>query len=363
MGRLSATSRCRSCARSEGLWRIWTEVGATQQYYPLLHSAFWLEHRLWGDALARLSPGRTLPALGGRRSARAHPAAARGARALFAGLIFALHPVCVESVAWISEQKNTLSAVFYLASAYVYLRLTTGLTPRVPPERARHSDARLSGCLLAGLRAVRLRAPHQDRHRDSACRFASGVWWQRGRLEWRRDVLPLVPWLVVAALAGAFTIWFEHEIIGARGDDVRADTRRTLLLAGRVIWFYLGKLFWPDNLIFIYPRWTIDASISWQYLFLSRAVALAIALAVVARPIPPRTLRRSLRWAGVARSRDICFSAARSSPCSGSSTSFRSSFPMSPIIFSIWRASASSCPLPARWDVASTASGRVADAC
>src|SRR5579871_1112471 len=34
-----------------GLWRIWTDLGATQQYYPLLHSAFWLEHRLWGDAV------------------------------------------------------------------------------------------------------------------------------------------------------------------------------------------------------------------------------------------------------------------------------------------------------------------------
>jgi tetratricopeptide (TPR) repeat protein len=35
-----------------GLWRIWFELGATQQYYPLLHSAFWLEHRLWGNAAA-----------------------------------------------------------------------------------------------------------------------------------------------------------------------------------------------------------------------------------------------------------------------------------------------------------------------
>ena len=33
-----------------GLYRIWFDVGATQQYYPLLHSAFWVEHRLWGDA-------------------------------------------------------------------------------------------------------------------------------------------------------------------------------------------------------------------------------------------------------------------------------------------------------------------------
>ena len=32
-----------------GLWRIWTDLGATQQYYPLLHSAFWIEHALWSS--------------------------------------------------------------------------------------------------------------------------------------------------------------------------------------------------------------------------------------------------------------------------------------------------------------------------
>src|SRR4051812_30210220 len=34
-----------------GLYRIWFELGATYQYYPLLHSAFWLEHKLWGDSV------------------------------------------------------------------------------------------------------------------------------------------------------------------------------------------------------------------------------------------------------------------------------------------------------------------------
>ena len=101
-----------------GLWRIWSELGATQQYYPLLHSAFWLEHRLWGTrssaTTSRMSCCTRLAAflvvLILRRLAVPG--------ALLAGLIFALHPICVESVAWISEQKNTLSAVFYLASVY-----------------------------------------------------------------------------------------------------------------------------------------------------------------------------------------------------------------------------------------------------
>jgi tetratricopeptide (TPR) repeat protein len=111
------------------------------------------------------------------------------------------------------------------------------------------------------------------------------VWWQRGRLEWRRDVLPLVPWLAIAAAAGAFTAWFEHQIIGAKGEAFDLTIIERVILAGRVIWFYLGKLLWPARLIFIYPRWTIDATSGWQYLYPAAALALAMALAAIARPI------------------------------------------------------------------------------
>jgi len=45
-----ATSPDRFCRSLDGLRRIWFEIGATQQYYPLLHSAFWIEHLAWGDA-------------------------------------------------------------------------------------------------------------------------------------------------------------------------------------------------------------------------------------------------------------------------------------------------------------------------
>src|SRR6516162_7592770 len=92
-----------------GLWRIWFDLGATQQYYPLLHSAFWLEHRLWGDAVvgyhllnvALHAVSACLVVLIARRLGLAG--------AWLAGLVFALHPVAVEAVAWISEQKSTLS--------------------------------------------------------------------------------------------------------------------------------------------------------------------------------------------------------------------------------------------------------------
>ena len=104
-----------------GLYRIWFDMGATQQYYPLLHSAFWVEHRLWGDAtlgyhlvnILLHAVAALMVALVLRRLAIPG--------AFLAAAIFALHPVQVESVAWITEQKNTLSAVFYLGAALLYL--------------------------------------------------------------------------------------------------------------------------------------------------------------------------------------------------------------------------------------------------
>src|SRR5215510_8561063 len=105
-----------------GLWRIWFELGATQQYYPLLHSAFWFEHRLFGDAsiayhvlnvLLHSLAVCLLFLLLRRLKIPGAPLAAA---------IFALHPVHAETVAWISEQKNTLSAVFYMLAMLAYLR-------------------------------------------------------------------------------------------------------------------------------------------------------------------------------------------------------------------------------------------------
>jgi tetratricopeptide (TPR) repeat protein len=87
----------------------------------------------------------------------------------------------------------------------------------------------------------------------------------------------------VAVLAGLFTAWFEREIIGAQGADFTLSFVDRVLLAGRVIWFYLGKLIWPADLMFWYPRWVIDASAAWQYLYPAAAVCLAIGFAILAR--------------------------------------------------------------------------------
>jgi tetratricopeptide (TPR) repeat protein len=252
----------------DGLRRIWCELGATQQYYPLLHTAFWVEHRLWGDSVVGYHLANIL----------LHAAAACLVVALvrrlalpgawLAGLIFALHPVCVESVAWISEQKNTLSTVFYLGSALVYLRFDQDRRP------ARYF-------LALGLFVLALLTKTVTATLPAALLVV--FWWQRGRLGWRRDVRPLLPWLGLGATAGLLTSWVERTFIGAQGADFTLNLLERCLLAGRVIWFYLGKLVWPADLIFFYPRWDVDAAVWWQYLFPLGVLALVAGLGIVAR--------------------------------------------------------------------------------
>jgi protein O-mannosyl-transferase len=257
-----------------GLLRIWFEPGVTQQYYPLLHSAFWLEHRLWGDAPLGY---RLINVLWHATAACLLVAVLRRLAvpgALLAGLLFALHPVCVESVAWISEQKNTLSTVFYLAAALAYLRFWERGRPRPQSTEAagdgrgpKRAYALASVLFLAALLTKTVTA-------TLPAALLVIAWWRRGRLSWRGDVLPLLPWFVVGVAAGLFTVWFERVGIGAQGADFNLNLIERGLLAGRVFWFYVGKLVWPANLAFFYPRWEVDAGAPWQYLFTVAALVL-----------------------------------------------------------------------------------------
>lgn len=243
-----------------GLWRIWFDVGATQQYYPALHSAFWIEHLLWGDAplgyhLANVllhATAACLLVLVLRRLAVPG--------AFLAGLIFALHPVCVETVAWVSEQKNTLSTVFYLWTALTYLRWR-----KVRPRPYLYVWASALFLLTVASKSEAATLP---------AALLVVLWWKQGRLSWRTDAVPLLPWFGVAAAGGLITAWVERTYIGARGADFALTFAQRILVAGRAIWFYLGKLLWPAHLIFIYPRWQIDAAAAWQYLFPLAALGL-----------------------------------------------------------------------------------------
>ena len=253
-----------------GLWRIWFDLGATQQYYPLLHSAFWLELRIWGDAV--LGYHLTNVALHAASACLVVIIVRRLALpgAWLAGFVFALHPVCVEAVAWVSEQKSTLSGVFYLAAALAYLHF----------DRTRRKSPYF---LALGLFVLALLTKTVTATLPAAMLVV--FWWQRGRLVGRRDVLPLVPWFAVGASAGLFTAWVESapQFIGAQGPQYALTMAQRLLLAGRVPWFYAWKVIWPANLMFIYPRWKIDSGELSQHLFPLGTAALVVSLSWLAQ--------------------------------------------------------------------------------
>jgi protein O-mannosyl-transferase len=251
-----------------GLWRIWSDWGATQQYYPLLHSAFWMEHRVWADSvlgyhLVNVSLHAIAACLVVKIARRLELPGA-----WLAGLLFAVHPLCVEAVAWISEQKSTLSGVFCLAAALLYLQFD---------ESRRRRD------LLGALALFVLALLTKTVTATLPAALLVILWWRRGRLEWKRDVQPLAPWFVLGAIAGLTTVWIEQTFIGARGSDFTLTPLERLLLAGRAVWFYLYKVVWPAKLTFFYPRWNIDASDWRQYLFPMGVLAVGFGLCLAAR--------------------------------------------------------------------------------
>jgi tetratricopeptide (TPR) repeat protein len=248
----------------EGLSRIWVEPTALPQYYPLVHTTFWIEHHFWGDApfgyhlvnvlLHALAAVLLLWVLEFLSVPGAWLAAA----------VFAVHPVHVESVAWVTERKNVLSAVFYLAAALCFLRFFEGSRHR------RRWYVAGFGLFVAALLSKTVAA-------SLPAALLIVLWWKRDR--WRKaEVGPLLPLFAVGAAMGLATVWLEKHHVGAEGDAWSLSSVARCLVAGRALWFYAGKLCWPSNLTFVYPRWTIDAGVFWQYLFPLAAVAVVAAL-------------------------------------------------------------------------------------
>lgn len=258
----------------DGLWRMWTDLRATQQYYPVLFSAFWVEHRLWGDsmfgyhlfnALLHAANSCLLGAVVGRLwrgRADADPRVARWA-AWAAALLFAVHPVSVESVAWITEQKNTLSLLFALLATRVYLDY----------DETRRTRAYVGASLLflaaIGSKTSTVVLPPI---------MLALVWWRRGDLAWRRDIVPLAPWFAAAIGFGLVTNWVEREVIGAEGEAYLLTPWQRVLLAGRIPWFFLEKLAWPADRAFFYHRWDVASESGIWVVHLAAAVAVTVGL-------------------------------------------------------------------------------------
>ncbi len=263
-----------------GLRRIWFDARATLQYYPILHTAFWIEYHLWGEEalgyhlanvlqhaasccllvliLSRLSRPEATVA-GPTGEARKVPTEA----GWIAALLFAVHPVCVESVAWISEQKNTLSLLFYLLAALAYFDFHARRRWRS------YVLASMLFLLALGTKTVTATLP---------AAILLVLWWKNGRLRLRKDAVPLLPWFLGALAGGLLTAWVERRLLGAEGAQFNLSIGQRLMLSGRAIWFYLGKLVWPRNLMFSYPRWNVPAAASGWFIYLAGVLGVTAAL-------------------------------------------------------------------------------------
>jgi len=238
----------------QGFTEIWTTSAAV--YYPLTLTSFWLQHLLWGlnplpyhlvtvaaHAASAVLLWRVLEQLKVRNS-------------WFGAALWALHPVQVESVAWITELKNTQSCLFYLLAGYFFLKW---LAAREAGRQ--HSGWNYAIAVMAAALAI------LSKTSTVMLPVVLGLcwWWKDGRWRWR-NTLWLAPFLLISTAAGAWTIWEQKNHSGALGLEWAQSWPERVVIGGRIAWFYLGKLLWPQPLIFIYPRWSIDSAQFTAYL-------------------------------------------------------------------------------------------------
>lgn len=257
-----------------GLKEIWTTTQAV--YYPLVLTTFWALHKFVGlnplsyhalnvllHAVSAILLWRVLRQLN-----------VRGA--WLGAALWALHPVMVQSVAWVTELKNTQSCVFYLLSILFFLKWEDqgGAVSR-PSQR--ETTERRSLVIALSLLFFLLAILSKPSTVMLPIVLALCIWWRRERIQ-RRDFLALVPFALISAVASIWTVFEQKFHAGAIGGDWAQTRPERLIIAGKAIWFYLGKLVWPHPLIFIYPRWDVDSSKVVAYLPLLAAIAGLVAL-------------------------------------------------------------------------------------
>ena len=253
---------------SDGLLRIWATTQA-MDYWPLTNTSFWLEWRLWGfnptgyhvtNLLLHIAAAFLIWAILRKLAIPGE---------FLAALLFAVHPVNVESVAWISQRKNMLAMFFFLLSILWWLRATEAPTRRwYWLSLLAFTLAMLSKGSVAVLPVVLLLI----------------VWWQKRRVD-KSDLLRTVPFFVVAIVLTLVNVWFQKHGLDVVVRDVNFGQR--LAGAGAVVWFYLAKALAPIDLVFVYPQWQIDAAQLLWWMPLVAALLVTVMLLLGRNPARP----------------------------------------------------------------------------
>jgi protein O-mannosyl-transferase len=272
-----------------GLKEIWTTSAA--DICPLTLTTFWVEHALWGlgplpfHLVNVLLHGACTVLLWRVLRTLRVPGAWLGAA------LWALHPVLVESVAWITEMKNTESGLFFLLAILFFVRwLRAKELDRRTGDRWNYLLTLLFAALAMASKSSTVILP------VVLCLCA---WWIEGRWHWR-NVARVVPILLMSIAASALSIWTQGLALATAVIDPRLRTwPERLAAAGDAVWFYLGKLLWPHPLITIYPRWQIDPGQWISYLPLL-AVIVILAICWLKRALWSRAVFFAFAYFGAA---------------------------------------------------------------
>jgi tetratricopeptide (TPR) repeat protein len=252
-----------------GLKEIWTTFAA--DICPFTTTTFWLEYQLWGPASLPYHIVNVLLHGGCAILLWQVLRALRIPGAWLGSALWALHPVQVESVAWISEMKNTESCLFYLLTVLFFLRWL----------QAEPGDRKEKGWNY-GLTLVFAASAMASKSSTVILPVVLCLcaWWMEGRWHWR-NAAKVAPIFLMSLAAGLASIWTQghrlEEATGAQWEWSRSGPAR-LAGAGDAVWFYLGKLLWPHPLMTIYPRWKTESGLVVSYLPLLGAILLLILL-------------------------------------------------------------------------------------
>ena len=249
-----------------GWQRIWFSLDSPSQYFPLTYSTFRIEHALWGLNTTGYHWVNLLLHVGNALLLWAVLARLGVPGSWLAAAIFALHPVQVESVAWITERKNVLMAFFFLLTLLGWIALVEKRTRR----------AWIFYCLVLIFYVLALSA------KATACTLPAALFlilWLRKKPITMRRLMQIVPFVVLGVGMGLVAVWWERYHQGTNRDVFPfLSPIERILVASRAVWFYLSKIFWPSNLTFIYPRWNISPAALLNYIWLLAGIAACAAI-------------------------------------------------------------------------------------
>jgi tetratricopeptide (TPR) repeat protein len=244
----------------DGLRRIWFSLDSPSQYFPLVYTTFRVERAVWGLNPTGYHWINLVLHVANALLVWLVLARLKVPGAWLAGAIFALHPVQVESVAWITERKNVLMGFFFLLTLLAWIAFVNGKTKW--------------RWLVYGLALILYLFALSAK--TTACTLPAALflilWLQNKPIDWKR-VIQLIPFLVLGIAMGVLAMWWERYHQGtSRAVFAFLSPIERILVASRAVWFYLSKLFWPSNLTFIYPRWNIAPSHLLNYSWLLAGV-------------------------------------------------------------------------------------------